>query len=117
MDAILKKFSGKIDAKSVVKTVEEIKVQYIDDGLTKEDLPPILAKLMMEASKFKNLAGDEKKKLVVGILNHLIGEIDGDSEKDSEFEIVLKSMVPAMVDGFAKLLKLKNSLLSCCMKK
>jgi hypothetical protein len=57
MDAILKKFSGKIDAKSVVKTVEEIKVQYIDDGLTKEDLPPILAKLMMEASKFKNLAG------------------------------------------------------------
>ena len=116
MDAILKKFTGKIDAKSVIRTVEDIKVQYIDDGLTKEDLPPILAKLMMEASKFDKLAGDEKKKLVVAILNHLIEQID-DGEKDSEFEVVLKSMVPAMVDGFAKLLKLKNGLLSCCMKK
>lgn len=117
MDAILSKFTGKIDAKGVIKTVEEIKVQYIDDGLTKEDLPPILAKLMMMSSKFKKLEGPEKKRLVVAILNHLIGEIDGDSEKDSEFESALKSMVPAMVDGFARLLKMKEGLLSCCMKK
>jgi hypothetical protein len=40
MDAILQKFAGKIDAQSVVKTVEEIRVEYIDDGLTKEDIPP-----------------------------------------------------------------------------
>lgn len=39
MDAILQKFAGKIDAQSVVKTVEEIRVEYIDDGLTKEDIP------------------------------------------------------------------------------
>lgn len=117
MDAILSKFTGKIDARSVIKTVEEIKVQYIDDGLTKEDLPPILAKLMMQVSKFNKLDGPEKKRLVVAILNHLIGEIDGDSEKDSEFEVVLKSMVPAMVDGFARLLKVKEGLLSCCIKK
>jgi hypothetical protein len=49
----------------------------------------------------------------------LIGEIDGDSEKDSEFELVLKAMVPAMVDGFAGMLKAKQAvanLFTCCMK-
>ena len=61
MDAILSKFTGKIDARSVIKTVEEIKVQYIDDGLTKEDLPPILAKLMMQVSKFNKLGRPGKE--------------------------------------------------------
>src|SRR6056300_410413 len=111
MDTILEKFSGKIDAKSVITMVEDIKREYLGDGLQKEDIPPIVAKLMINAAKFE--------KLVVAILNHLIGEIDGDSEHDSEFEIVLKSMVPAMVDGFAGMLKAKQAigkLFSCCMK-
>src|SRR5210317_104136 len=119
MDTILEKFSGKIDAKSVITMVEDIKREYLGDGLQKEDIPPIVAKLMINAAKFDKLEGPQKKKLVVAILNHLIGEIDGDSEHDSEFEIVLKSMVPAMVDGFAGMLKAKQAigkLFSCCMK-
>ncbi len=98
MDAILQKFAGKIDAQSVVKTVEEIRVEYIDDGLTKEDIPPILGRLMMESVKFKKLPGPQKKKLVIAVLNHLIEQID-EGEKDSEFEVVLKSIVPPMVDS------------------
>ena len=39
MDAILQKFAGKIDAQSLIRTVEELRVEYIDDGLTKEDVP------------------------------------------------------------------------------
>ena len=119
MDTILEKFSGKIDAKSVITMVEDIKREYLGDGLQKEDIPPIVAKLMINAAKFDKLEGPQKKKLVIAILNHLIGEIDGDSEHDSEFEIVLKSMVPAMVDGFAGMLKAKQAigkLFSCCMK-
>ena len=112
MDAILQKFAGKIDAQSVVKTVEEIRVEYIDDGLTKEDIPPILGRLMLESSKFKKLPGPQKKKLVVGVLNHLIEQID-DGEKDSEFEIILKTMVPPMVDSFAAMLKAKQNLTKC----
>jgi|TARA_B110000967_G_scaffold198069_1_gene230577 hypothetical protein len=112
MDTILQKFAGKIDAQSVVKTVEEIRVEYIDDGLTKEDIPPILGRLMLESSKFKKLPGPQKKKLVVGILNHLIEQID-DGEKDSEFEIILKTMVPPMVDSFAAMLKAKKNLTKC----
>ena len=119
MEAILEKFGGKIDAKSVITMVEDIKREYLGDGLQKEDIPPIVAKLMINAYKFNKLEGPQKKKLVIAILNHLIGEIDGDSEKDSEFELVLKAMVPAMVDGFAGMLKAKQAvanLFTCCMK-
>jgi len=117
MDAILQKFAGKIDAQSVMKTVEEIRVEYIDDGLTKEDIPPILSRLMLESVKFKKLPGPQKKKLVIIILNHLIEQID-DGEKDSEFEIVLKSLVPPMVDSFAMMLKTNKAVAKClpCLK-
>ena len=116
MDVILEKFTGKIDAKGVITTVESIKREYLGDGLQKEHIPPIVAKLMMLAAKFDKLEGPQKKKLVIAVLNHLIGEIDGDAEHDSEFEIAPKGLVPAMVDGFAGMLKAKQALLSCCMK-
>jgi len=112
MDIILQKFAGKIDTQSLVKTVEDIKLEYLDDGFTKEDIPPILGRLMLETAKFKKLPGPQKKKLVIGVLNHLIEQID-EGEKDSEFEIVLKAMVPPMVDSFAAMLKAKNQLAKC----
>ena len=112
MDAILQKFAGKIDTQSLVKTVEDIKLEYIDDGFTKEDIPPILGRLMMESVKFKKLPGPQKKKLVIGVLNHLIEQID-EGEKDSEFEVVLKAIVPPMVDSFAAMLKAKKNLAKC----
>lgn len=116
MDLILQKFSGEIDTKDVITTIESIKREYLGDGLQKEDIPPIVAKLMMMASKFQRLEGPQKKKLVIALLNHLISEIDGDAEHDSDFEVVLKALVPAMVDGFAGMLQAKESLFSCCMK-
>ena len=112
MDIILQKFSGKIDSKSLISTVEEIKLEYLDDGFTKEDIPPILGRLMLETNKFKKLPGPQKKKLVIGILNHLIEQIDKGPE-DSEFEKVLKSLVPPMVDSSAAMLKAKKGLTKC----
>jgi len=112
MDLILQKFNGKIDSKSLIQTVEEIKMEYLDDGFTKEDIPPILGRLMLETNKFKKLPGPQKKKLVIGILNHLIEQIDKGPE-DSEFEKVLKALVPPMVDSFAAMLKAKKSLAKC----
>jgi hypothetical protein len=107
MDAILAKFSGKVDAKKVIATVEEIERVYIADGITKEDIPPIVAKLMMLAASMKKLPGPEKKKMVIGILNYLIEQIEKGDE-DTEFEMMLKSIVPAIVDGFAGVMKLKG---------
>ena len=113
MDAILSKFTGKIDTKSLITTVEDIKQEYLDDGFTKEDIPPILSRLMLETRKFKKLEGSQKKMLVIGILNHLIEQID-DGEKDSEFESILKSLVPPMVDSFAAMMKAKNLFARFC---
>lgn len=115
MDIILQKFAGKIDTQSILRTVEEIKVEYIDDGLTKEDIPPILGRLMMETQKFKKLPGPQKKKLVIGVLFHLIEQID-EGEKDSEFEVVLKTIVPPMVDSFATMLKTQQTVKKCLIK-
>ena len=39
MDVILQKFAGKIDAKSLIMAVEEIKVEYLDDLLKKMSPP------------------------------------------------------------------------------
>ena len=112
MDISRQKGAGKIDTQSLVKTVEDIKIEYLDDGFTKEDIPPILGRLMLETAKFKKLPGPQKKKLVIGVLNHLIEQID-EGEKDSEFEIVLKAMVPPMVDSFATMIKAKKQLAKC----
>lgn len=107
MDAILQKFAGKIDAKSLIKTVEELKNEYIDDGLTKEDFPPIISRLVIEVGKFKRLPGRQKKKLVIAVLYHFIEQIDK-GETDTEFEILLKAIVPPMIDSFAGLIKISN---------
>ena len=70
-------------------------------GITKEDLPPDnQSSHDGNHVKFKKLSGVQKKKLVVGILNHFIEQID-EGEKDSEFEVILKTMVPPIIDGFA----------------
>jgi|SRR5210317_162210 hypothetical protein len=112
MELILQKFAGKIDAQSLVKTVEELKSEYLDDGLTKEDIPPIVSRLMMETAKFKGLPGPQKKKLVINVLYHLIEQID-EGEKDSEFETMLKTLVPPIIDGFATLLKANKAVAKC----
>lgn len=112
MEVILQRYAGKIDAKSLIATVEELKSEYLDDGFQKEDIPPVLSRLMLETVKFKELPGPQKKKLVIGVLNHLIEQID-DGEKDSEFELVLKSMVPPMVDGFANMMKAQKVVAGC----
>ena len=57
MDAILQKFAGNIDAQSVVRTVEEIRVEYIDDGLTKEDIPPILGRFLTASRRDQDKRG------------------------------------------------------------
>ena len=40
MDIFLEKFSGKINTQSLLRTIEELKTEFVDDGITKEDLPP-----------------------------------------------------------------------------
>lgn len=108
MDTVLERFAGKIDTQRIVSMVEDIKVEYLHDGFTKEDIPPIIARLMMETNTFKKIPGPQKKKLVIGLINHLIEHIHVGEE-----ETVLKIMVPPMIDGFASILKAKRGVSTC----
>lgn len=112
MERVFNKYSKNIDVKSLAKTIEELKVEYIDDGLTKEDIPPILTTLVTTVSTFKKLSGAKKKALVIDVLYFFIEEIDS-GEKDSEFEIVLKAMVPPIIDSLAAMLRVKKMCLPC----
>lgn len=113
MDALLERFSGRIDAKMLLATVDEIKRDYLADGLTSSDLPGILGKLIPITGKFKKLTGPEKKKLVIAVCYHLIEQIDGKPDEDSELETTLKTMVPPTIDALAGMIKLKNKLCPC----
>ena len=113
MDAILQQFTiPNAQQKSLIQAVNEIDRRYVRDGLTKEDIPGILGILIGQAQKLKKMPGRDKKKLVIDILNHLISKIDA-GEEDTEFELLLKKMVPPMVDGMAGLIKMKKALCPC----
>jgi hypothetical protein len=69
-----------------------------------------VSRLVFEVAKFKKLPGPQKKKLVISILNHIIEQIDA-GEQDSDFEVVLKSMVPPIIDSFVTMMKAQKSLM------
>ena len=115
MDALLQRFSTKVDAKRIVKVIDEITNDFLADGLQKEDLPGITMRLMMTVNGFKKLNGPEKKKLVIGLLNHLVEQIDKGDE-DTAFETTLKALIPPTIDAAARLLK-ANAAMGACFKK
>jgi len=113
MDALLERFSGRVDAKKLISVVDEIKREHLADGLQSSDLPGILGKLMPITAGFKKLTGQEKKKLCIQICCHLIEQIDTTSEEDTELEKTLKTMVPPTIDALAGMAKLKKKLCPC----
>ena len=108
MDALLKKYSGRVDDKGFTKLVEEIKNEYLADGISPEEVPLIVGKLMTFTSKLKKVSGAEKKKIVKDTIFFLIEQIDGVPEVDSPMETLLKNLVDPIINGAALLLKTKN---------
>ena len=116
MDQILQQFVlSSREQKNLIQAVNEIDRRYCRDGLTKEDIPGVLGILISQAQSLKKMKGADRKKLVIDILYHLIEKIDGGAE-DSEFETMLKTMVPPMIDGMAALIKFKNKCMPCLAK-
>jgi flagellar biosynthesis/type III secretory pathway protein FliH len=88
--------------------------KYKRSGINKENICSLVSTLMMEVQKLKKMTGPEKKDLVLDLIYTVIEQID-DGEEDSEFETLLKAMVPPMIDSFAVMLKVNKG---CgCMKK
>lgn len=76
-------------------------------GVNKENISSLVSTLMIEVNKLKGLNGHVKKEIVLDLINNVIEQID-DGDEDSEFETILKTMVPHMIDSFSLMLKVNK---------
>ena len=88
----------------VIQRVKTLTSRYKRTGINKENISGVVCTLMMEVNKIKSLSGLDKKELVIDLIYSIIEEID-EGEEDSEFEVILKRMVPPMIDSFSAMLK------------
>ena len=95
------------EAKAVINRVKALANRYKKTGINKENICGVVSSLMMEVNKIKTLKGPEKKELVIDLIYSIIEQID-EGEEDSELEIVLKKMVPPMIDSFSVMLKVSK---------
>ena len=114
MDTIVLTYKSKSpETEALVKRANMLVSKYKKSGINKENICSLVSTLMMEVQKLKKIGGREKKELVMDMIYTVIEQID-DGEEDSEFETLLKSMVPAMIDSFSVMLKVNKG---CgCMK-
>ena len=71
-------------------------------GISAEKIVDILPKIIAYVQKFKKLSGDQKKALIIQILNVIIDKTDGPGD-DAVFDPILKRLVPVLIDTFIKI--------------
>jgi len=91
-------------SKIVAAEMKKIVERYKDKRITKENVCVLVSTLMLQANNLKTISGPDKKELVQDLIFSIIEQID-EGETDSEFETLLKAMVPGMIDSFALMLK------------
>ena len=91
-------------SKNVALEMKRIVERYRGKRITKENVCVLVSTLMLQAQNLKNVSGPDKKELVMDLIFSIIEQID-EGETDSEFETLLKAMVPGMIDSFAVMLK------------
>ena len=91
-------------SKEVALEMKKIVERYKGKRITKENVCVLVSTLMLQAQNLKNISGPDKKDLVMDLIFSIIEQID-EGETDSEFETLLKAMVPGMIDSFAVMLK------------
>lgn len=108
MDIILQSYTtDTVSTESLTKRVTTLVNRYTKSGITRENIPSLVCALVMEVKSIKKLTGGEKKDLVLDLIHMIIEKID-DGDEDTEFEKILKAMVPPMIDSFALMLKVNK---------
>lgn len=117
MNSLLLEHSKNIDTKQVMELYKELQEQYCKEGITKENLCSVVMRVLTEVNKYKKLSEDERKEIIISILNKLIRNID-EGANDSDIEVLLMSLVPNLVDSVFFAINSSNKLkqLFCCMK-
>jgi hypothetical protein len=91
-------------SKVVAAEMRKIVDRYKGKRVTKENVCVLVSTLMLQANNLKSISGPDKKELVQDLIFSIIEQID-EGDTDSEFETLLKAMVPGMIDSFALMLK------------
>ena len=91
-------------SKNVALELKKIVERYRGKRVTKENVCVLVSTLMLQAQNLKTLPGPDKKELVMDLIFSIIEQID-EGDVDTEFETLLKAMVPGMIDSFAIMLK------------
>ena len=89
-----KKVSFMLDVES--KAIIETLVDSLE-GFNVENLMKLLPRLIMHVENYKNLSGENKKALVIRMLNHIIDITDCPGD-DAILDPIMKRMVPGMID-------------------
>ena len=91
-------------SKIVASEMKKIVERYRGKRITKENVCVLVSTLMLQANNLKTISGPAKKELVMDLIFSIIEQID-EGDTDTEFETLLKAMVPGMIDSFALMLK------------
>ena len=91
-------------SKQVAIEMKKIVERYKEKRVTKENVCVLVSTLMLQANNLKTISGPDKKELVQDLIFSIIEQID-EGDTDTEFETLLKAMVPGMIDSFALMLK------------
>jgi len=91
-------------SKKVALEMKKIVERYKGKRITKENVCILVSTLMLQANNLKTISGPDKKELVQDLIFSIIEQID-EGDTDTEFETLLKAMVPGMIDSFALMLK------------
>ena len=104
-DKIIANYDSKSkQSKIVALEMKKIVERYKGKRITKENVCVLVSTLMLQANNLKSISGPDKKELVLDLIFSIIEQID-EGDTDSEFETLLKAMVPGMIDSFALMLK------------
>lgn len=95
------KFNADIEAKTIVESLAESMETF-----TIEKMMEVLPELMRHVQVYKNLNGEQKKKLVIKMINHLVDITDSPGD-DEIWDPILKRMVPSIIDTLVKVDKKK----------
>ena len=89
-----------LSEQDTIDFIEALSITFKD--ITAEKIVDLLPKLIAYVQKYKKLSSDQKKALIIKLLNVIIDKTDGPGD-DAVFDPILKRLVPVLIDTFIKI--------------
>mgnify|MGYP007047489059 CR=1 FL=1 len=89
-----------LQEQDTIDYIEALIINFKD--MSVEKIVELLPKLIMYVQKYKKISADQKKALIIKLLNEIIDKTDGPGD-DEIFDPILKRMVPILIDTFIKI--------------